>query len=164
MFVSDQAMLDVSFEVALARLAALTGSGALTQVSADAYATGASPGTPRLARSCFRDLITRPGRAVLAVRWETSGHDGEPFPVLDADLTLIPAGPRAALLQLVGVYRAEPARTATAPPRGPSAAFWTGSPRRSPRRMPPPARTARDRGPGRAGCLALARGIRGPRQ
>ena len=56
MFVSDQAMLDVSFEVALARLAALTGSGALTQVSADAYATGASPGTPRLARSCFRDL------------------------------------------------------------------------------------------------------------
>ena len=108
MFVSDQAMLDVSFEVALARLAALTGSGALTQVSADAYATGASPGTPRLARSRFRDLITRPGRAVLAVRWETSGHDGEPFPVLDADLTLIPAGPRAALLQLAGVYRAEP--------------------------------------------------------
>jgi hypothetical protein len=108
MFVSDQAMLDVSFEVALARLAALTGSGALTQVSADAYATGASPGTPRLARSCFRDLITRPGRAVLAVRWETSGHDGEPFSVLDADLTLIPAGPRAALLQLAGVYRAEP--------------------------------------------------------
>ena len=38
MFVSDQAMLDVSFEVALARLAALTGSGALTQVSADACA------------------------------------------------------------------------------------------------------------------------------
>jgi len=55
-----------------------------------------------------RDLITRPGRAVLAVRWETSDHDGEPFPVLDADLTLIPAGPRAALLQLAGVYRAEP--------------------------------------------------------
>jgi hypothetical protein len=108
MFVSDQAMLDVSFEVALARLAALTGSGALTQVSADAYATGASPGTPRLARSRFRDLITRPGREMLAVRWETSDHDGEPFPVLDADLTLTPAGPRTALLQLAGVYRAEP--------------------------------------------------------
>jgi hypothetical protein len=28
--------------------------------------------------------------------------------VLDADLTLIPAGPHAALLQLAGVYRAEP--------------------------------------------------------
>ena len=49
MFVSDQATLDVSFEVALVRLAALTGSGALTRVSADAYAADASPGTPRLA-------------------------------------------------------------------------------------------------------------------
>jgi hypothetical protein len=49
--------------------------------------------------SCFSDLLTRPDRAVLAVRWETSL-----FPVLDADLTLIPAGPRGALLQLVGVY------------------------------------------------------------
>ena len=28
--------------------------------------------------------------------------------MLDADLTLTPAGPRAALLQLAGVYRAEP--------------------------------------------------------
>jgi hypothetical protein len=67
------------------------------------------PGTPRLAQSRFRDLVTEPGCAVLAVRWETSGHDGEPFPVLDADLTLIPAGPRAALLQLSGVYRADAA-------------------------------------------------------
>ncbi len=49
MFVSDEATLDVSFEVALARLAALTGSGVLTQVSADAYAAGAPPGTPWLA-------------------------------------------------------------------------------------------------------------------
>ena len=47
---------------------------------------------------------------MLAVRWETSGHDGEPFPVLDADLAaLIPAGPRAALLQLTGVIRADAA-------------------------------------------------------
>lgn len=38
MFVGDAATLDVSFEVAMARLAALTGSGALTQVPADASA------------------------------------------------------------------------------------------------------------------------------
>ena len=63
---------------------------------------------PWLARSRFRDLITRPGRAVLAVRWETGGHYGEPFPVLDADLTLTPAGPSAALLELSGIYRADP--------------------------------------------------------
>jgi hypothetical protein len=35
---------------------------------------------------------------MLAVRWETGGPDGEPFPVPAADLTLIPAGPCAALL------------------------------------------------------------------
>jgi hypothetical protein len=44
MFVSDLATLDVSFEVALARLAALTGSGALTRVSADADAADTSSG------------------------------------------------------------------------------------------------------------------------
>jgi len=72
-----------------------------------------------LARSRFRDLITRPGRAVLAVRWETGGHDVEGFPVLDADLTPTPAGPGAALFQLAGVYRADPGedghRTAAMP-------------------------------------------------
>lgn len=72
-----------------------------------------------LARSRFRDLITRPGLAVLAIRWETGDHDGEPFPVLDADLTLTPAGPGAALLQLAGVDRADPGedghRTAATP-------------------------------------------------
>ena len=107
MFVSHTATLDVSFEVALTRLAALTGNGVLTQVSADAYAAGAPPSVPWLAGSRFRDLITRPGRAVLAVRWETDGHYGEPFPVLDADLTLTPAGPSAALLELSGIYRAD---------------------------------------------------------
>jgi hypothetical protein len=59
MFVSDQAMLNVSFEVALVRLAALTGSDALTQVSADAYAAGTPSGMRLLVRSRFRDLITR---------------------------------------------------------------------------------------------------------
>jgi hypothetical protein len=119
MFVSDQATLDVSFEVALARLTALTGSGALTRVSADAYAAGTPSGARLLARACFRGMITRPSHAVLAVRWETGSPDGEPFPVLDADLTLTAAGPSAALFQLTGVYRATPSedahRTATMP-------------------------------------------------
>ena len=106
MFVSDEATLDVSFDVALARLAALAGNGVLTRVSADAYAAGAAAGSPWISMSCLGDLITRPDRAVLAVRWETGGRAGELFPVLDADLTLTPAGPGAALLQLAGVYRA----------------------------------------------------------
>ena len=48
MFVSDEATLDVGFDLALARLAALTRNGVLTRVSADAYAAGAPP--PRLRR------------------------------------------------------------------------------------------------------------------
>ena len=103
----------------MVRLAALTGSDALTQVSADAYAAGTPSGMRLLVRSRFRDLITRPGRAVLAIRWETGDRDGEPFPVLDDDLTLAPAGPGAALLQLAGVYRADSGedgyRTASVP-------------------------------------------------
>jgi hypothetical protein len=63
MFVSDEAALDISFEVALARIAALAGSGALTRASADAYAADAPPGTPRLARSRLRDLVTEPRRS-----------------------------------------------------------------------------------------------------
>ena len=92
----------MSASTALARLAVLTRNGVLTRVSADAYAVGAPAGAPWQALSCFGDLITRPERAVLAVRWETSL-----FPLLDADLTLTPAGPRAALLQLIGVYRTQ---------------------------------------------------------
>jgi hypothetical protein len=54
--------------VALVRLAALAGNGVLTRVSADAYAVGAPVGSPWMAMSCLGDLITRPSRAVLAVR------------------------------------------------------------------------------------------------
>ena len=106
MFVSDEATLDVSFDVALARLAALAGNGVLTRVSVDAYAAGAPVGSPWMTMSCLGDLITRPDRAVLVVRWETGSRVGGLFPVLDANLTLTPAGPRAALLQMAGVYRA----------------------------------------------------------
>ena len=59
---------------------------------------------------------------MLAVRWETSDHDGEPFPVLDADLTLTPAGPGAPLLQLAGVYRADPGEDGHRMAASPSAA------------------------------------------
>ena len=38
MFVSDDATLDVSFDVVLARLTALAGNGVLMRISTDAYA------------------------------------------------------------------------------------------------------------------------------
>jgi hypothetical protein len=59
MFVSDEATLDVGFDLALARLAGLTRNGVLTRVSADAYAAGAPAGAPWRSLSCFGDLITR---------------------------------------------------------------------------------------------------------
>jgi hypothetical protein len=141
MFVSDLSTLDVSFEVALARLAALTGSGALTRVSAAAYAAGTSSGVRLLARSRFRGLITRPALAVLAVRWETGDHDGEPFPVLDADLTLTPAGPGAALLEMVGVYRADPGEDGHCRPAKPLGGFLDRIAEAITGQVPPPGRT-----------------------
>jgi hypothetical protein len=79
MFVSDQATLGVSFEVTLVRLAALAESGALTRVSADAYAADAPPGAPRLARSRLRDLVTPagPGAALLRLAGVYQAGPGE---------------------------------------------------------------------------------------
>jgi hypothetical protein len=48
MFASDQATLDVSFEVAVARLAALTGSGVLTRPTP-------TPRAPRPVCGCWSD-------------------------------------------------------------------------------------------------------------
>jgi hypothetical protein len=106
MFVDDEAELDVSFDEALACLAILREDGLLARASADAHAMGAPVSSaPELARSRLRDLVVQPGYAVFALRWETVGLFNGVFPVLDADLTLTPAGPRAVLLQLTGVYR-----------------------------------------------------------
>lgn len=52
----------------------------------------------------FRELARRGGVAVLTLRWQATGAVGGLFPVLDADLTLIPHGENATLLGLDGVY------------------------------------------------------------
>lgn len=57
----------------------------------------------RLARC--RDLVSRDGSAVLALRWEATGLAGSIFPVLDADITLTPAGEHGTRLSLAGAYR-----------------------------------------------------------
>ncbi len=45
---------------------------------------------------------------VLALRWEAATVAGGLMPVLDADITLIPAGTGGALLHMTGVYRPSP--------------------------------------------------------
>jgi len=112
MFVGDEVVLDVSFAVARARLADLTRGGWLLSASEDAYGAGITGlsrvgalGVSRVVRVQARELAERDGSAGLAIRWEVTGPGGGVFPVLDADITLLPSGEQATLLTLAGAYR-----------------------------------------------------------
>lgn len=108
----DEMMLDISFPSARARLESLTRGGLLMSASDDAYAeevTGlirvGPAGLSRLVRVQFRDLSERTKTAGFALRWEVTGPGGGLFPVLDADVRLIKAGPQSTWLTIAGVYR-----------------------------------------------------------
>ncbi len=112
MFVGDEVGLDVSFEVARAGLARLARGGWLSGASEDAYGVGVvglsrvgALGLTREVRVQTLELAERQGSAGLAIRWEVTGPGGGLFPVLDADITVHPAGEDAALLTLAGAYR-----------------------------------------------------------
>ena len=117
MFVGDEVELDVSFAVARERLMQLAGSRHLLGTSEDAYDLGTAglarvgiPGLSKLVRVQARDLAVTQESVGLAIRWEATGPGGGLFPVLDADIRLVRAGERAAVLAISGVYR---------PPLGP---------------------------------------------
>jgi hypothetical protein len=63
------------------------------------------PGVSKLVEVHFRDVVTRGESAVLALRWQATGPDGRLFPVLDADMSVTPAGEHSTRLSLAGVYR-----------------------------------------------------------
>ena len=108
MFVGDEVRLEVSFAVARERLARLSESSALFGVSADAYGPGLTrvgvAGVSKLVRVQARELSWTDTSAGLALRWEATGAGGALFPVLDADLTLVPDG-EGTVLCLAGAYR-----------------------------------------------------------
>jgi hypothetical protein len=111
-FVGDEVLLELSFPLARARLGALTRSGLLMSASNDAYGaeiTGmmrvGPAGITRLVRVQFSDLPERPNTAGLALRWEVTGPGGALFPVLDANLELVRAGPETTWLTINGAYR-----------------------------------------------------------
>jgi hypothetical protein len=115
-FIDDQVLLEVGFAVARAGLAKLALDNGLTSASADAYTEGVTelirvgplgsvPGTSKLVKVRFQDLVTHDDLAGLAVRWEATGPGGGLFPALDADVTVTPAGERTATLRLAGSYR-----------------------------------------------------------
>jgi hypothetical protein len=78
---------------------------------------------------------------VLPLRWEATGVTGRLFPVLDADLTITPAGAGQTLITLNGAYR---------PPLGPRRKSATRliSSYNSARRPPAPAGQTAGQAPG----------------
>jgi hypothetical protein len=113
MFVSRELVTPVGYTAAMARLANLIAGSALANASQSAWDDGLTvmirvgPSVPltRLVRAQFRDLVDHGETAVLTLRWEVIGPGAGLFPVLDADITLIPAGQEATLLRLDGSYR-----------------------------------------------------------
>jgi hypothetical protein len=113
MFIGDEARAAVSAAAATARLAGLAGRGILTKASHTAWAEGtaraaAAGGLPELVAVLSRGPVRHGAVSVLALRWEAADPGGQPFPVLDADLTVVPDGEHATLVGLVGVYRTPP--------------------------------------------------------
>jgi hypothetical protein len=111
-FVGDEVQLEVGFAVARERLRQLAEGGALLGTSEDAYDHGTTglgrvgvPGLSKLVRVQVRELAWTDQSVGLAIRWEATGPGGGLFPVLDADLTMVPAGERVTILTLAGAYR-----------------------------------------------------------
>ncbi len=114
MFIGAEIRLDVGFTAAQVRLADLAHGGLLGRASQNAHDWGAdqaqvgplrAPGPCRLVTVQFRQLVTHEDSAVWALRWEATGKTGALFPVLDADITLTPAGDQATVLAVAGAYR-----------------------------------------------------------
>jgi hypothetical protein len=107
MFVGDEVRLAVGFAAARERLTRLGESGALFESADDAYAGLARvgvAGVSKLVRVQVRELSWTDRSAGLALRWEATGAGGALFPVLDADLTIAPAG-AVTMLTLAGSHR-----------------------------------------------------------
>jgi hypothetical protein len=106
-FIGDEVLLDIGFPTARARLARLAEGNLLLGSSENAYQYGrvGAAGLSRLVRVQVRALTDSEGCARWAIRWEVPGAGGSLFPVLDADLSLVPVEGQATLLGLTGAYR-----------------------------------------------------------
>jgi hypothetical protein len=116
MFVAGDFMVDLSFPIAQARLAAAVCQGSLGRASESAYGdglaelirsdhAGAARQMPELAEVRCRELVAHGESAVLTLRWEACLPGGKLFPALDADITLVPVGGEVTQFSLAGVYR-----------------------------------------------------------
>jgi hypothetical protein len=116
MFVGDEITLGAAYPDARAGLLRLTHGGWLSDASGDAYAEGLAglvrvgpfgdmPGASKLVRVLVLEPVERENSLTLSLRWEATGVMGHLFPVLDANVILIPAGENASQLALAGAYR-----------------------------------------------------------
>ena len=112
MFIGGEARAAVSAAAATARLACPAGAGVLVRASYAAWeevTAGIAPaGLPGLALVRSSGPVRHGTVSVLILRWEAADASGQRFPVLDADITLVPAGEQATLVRLDGVYRPPP--------------------------------------------------------
>jgi hypothetical protein len=113
MFIGDQAQAAVNAATATTRLAGLAADGSLIRVSHVAWGEGtatiaSAAGLPKLVAVRTRGPARRGAASLLILRWEAADASGQRFPVLDADITLVPHGKQATLVGLDGVYRTPP--------------------------------------------------------
>ena len=116
MFVGHETVLEADFEAARAGLAELAHGGWLRDASGRAYAEGLTGlarvgpfgdvlGASKLVRVSLLEPVPRDDTVVLPLRWEATGVTGRLFPVLDANLRLIPDGDGRTRLIFSGAYR-----------------------------------------------------------
>ncbi len=112
MFIGGETRAAVSAAAATARLACPAGGDVLVRASYAAWeevTAGIAPlGLPGLVLVHSRGPVRRGAVSVLILRWEAADANGQRFPVLDADITLVPDGEQATLVGLDGVYRPPP--------------------------------------------------------
>ena len=122
MFVGDEVRAQARLAVARTRLAALLAGSGLMAASSQAFGDGLArigplgpvPGLSKLVQIRASDPVQRGAATFMSVRWEAAGAGERLFPVLDADITMVPDGEDATLIGLQGVYR---------PPGGPAGAL-----------------------------------------
>ena len=119
MFVGHEITLGAAYPDARAGLMNLTHGGWLSDASDGAYAEGLAglvrvgplgdvAGASKLVRVLLLEPVERDGSLTLSLRWEATGAMGRLFPVLDANIILIPAGEDVCQLALAGAYRPQP--------------------------------------------------------
>jgi hypothetical protein len=114
MFVAEELAIGIECPAAQARFENLLHGGWLAEMSeasCDEGITGllrvgpagSVPG--KLIRVSLLDPVYRDDAMTVGLRWEAAGTAGALFPVLDANLSISPAGEHTARLALAGSYR-----------------------------------------------------------